>query len=641
MPELEALNEFLLALRLCSKRFALYPEGHPARKAFLLELKDKLDKLLLPEKSLWLGVTTKALRLQDGTYLTDKLHEEMARYLHGRRIQSLEIQAGLTEEELALFLKFLAKSQKADTFSSEELQVSPEEELHHIKIQWLDYSLLLAEHGEEIKDVWSYLFDQALKSRQSQHLDQAASYLIKSLERSSVCELASDERQWPLWPDFFSSLREKKVKSFKPALSAVVKNILTRPEQLTSPVLEEKFQGLLEDFDEETLATCLSEAFRDDPSFDASKLGLWFRLTRSKKHGLMATFFERNLETRLTQWPAAFLRDKFTRLIQGYSINPYPEAYYQAFLSLLKKIPEESRRQLDRESLWRHEISLHLFLLGRGQEPEAMFDSLSFLSRNLSRIMEARDFPLLREFHYWLSERQAMLTNHEDYLPTLKRLTAFIEEKILKEEDFPEQDYFVASLKRSALGLNYYLQTIFGEGRVSPAILKLFFRFFLEHIFYFDLNLDEKAGDRAFLEKMIVSLAEVDSPASFVSLKNIFNFSEADLRRKVLLAMQRLSTFDENFLWSHLLERPLSWQKEALLLLKKKPASLERALKMLLVRSSPFGIKNKQIIEAVQLVGEMGLIEALPYLQALARKPFFWNYRLRKEVRKVLRFLNG
>lgn len=641
MPELEALNEFLAALRLCLKRFALYPEGHPAQKAFLLELKDKLDRLLFPEKCLWLGVTTKALRLQDGTYLTDKLHEEMARYLHGRRIQSLEIQAGLTEEELALFLKFLAKSQKADSFFSEELRAPQKEGFPHIKVQWLDYSLLLAEHGEEIKEVWTYLFDQALKSRQSQHLDQAASYLIKSLNRSSVCELASNEKQWPLWPDFFSSLRERRVKSFKPALSAVVKNLLTRPEQLTSPVLEEKFQGLLEDFDEETLASCLSEAFREDPSFDASKLGLWFRLTRSKKHGLMAAFFERNLETRLTQWPASFLRDKFSRLIQGYSINPYPEAYYQAFLSLLKKIPEESRRQLERENLWRHEISLRLLFFGCSQEPEAMFDSLSFLARNLNRMMEARDFSLLREFHYWLSERQAILASHEEYLPTLKRLTAFIEEKILKEEDFPEQDYFVASLKRSALGLNYYLQNIFGEGRVSSAILKLFFRFFLEHIFYFDINLDEKAGDKAFLEKMIVSLAEVDCPASFVTLKNIFNFGDADLRRKVLLAMQRLSTFDENFLWPHLLERPFSWQKEALLLLKKKPASLERALKMLLARSSPLGIKNKALIEAAQLVGEIGLIEALPYLQALARRPFFWNYRLRKEVRKVLRFLNG
>jgi len=140
---------------------------------------------------------------------------------------------------------------------------------------------------------------------------------------------------------------------------------------------------------------------------------------------------------------------------------------------------------------------------------------------------------------------------------------------------------------------------------------------------------------------MIVSLAEVDSPASFVCLKNIFNFGEADLRRKVLLAMQRLSTFDENFLWPHLLQRPLSWQKEALLLLKKKPASLERALKMLLGRSSPLGLRNKLLIEAAQLVGEMGLIEALPYLQALARRHFLWNYRLRKEVRKVLRYFNG
>ncbi len=82
-------------------------------------------------------------------------------------------------------------------------------------------------------------------------------------------------------------------------------------------------------------------------------------------------------------------------------------------------------------------------------------------------------------------ERQAILSGHEEYLATLKRLTGFVEKKILREENFAEQDYFVANLKNSALGLNYYLQSIFGEGYVTPAILNLFFRFFLDHFFLF------------------------------------------------------------------------------------------------------------------------------------------------------------
>lgn len=635
---MQELNEFLKSLRLSLKRFALYPEDHPAQKAFPLELKEKLDNLLLPDKSLWLGVTTKALRLQDDTWLTDKIYEEIARYLHSRRIKSLKFRPGLTIEEITLFLKFLSKSPSQDFFREKEPLVRLKEQLPNIEIEWLDYSFVLAEQGEEIKEVWSYLFGQALRSRQVRDLNQASSYLVKALEYCSVCKLADDDREWPLWPDFFSLLREKDTRAFKATLSAVVKNLLCRPDQLSLPILEEKFQSLLEDFDEENLASCLVRVFCEDPSFDASKLCLWFRLTRNKKHGLMAGFLERNLESKLAQWPVSFIRNKFTQLIQGYSIESYPEAYYQAFLALLKKIPEESKSQFDRSFLWRHEAGLHLLLLRQEKKSEAVFESFNFLTRNLSRMMETQDFVLIKELHRALVNRQAILSGHEEYLSTLKRLTAFIEEKILREENFVEQEYFVANLKKSALGLNYYLQSIFGDGYVSPAILKLFFRFFLDHLFYFYINLDEKAKEKSFLEKMIASLAEVDSPASFVTLKNIFNFGDPELRRKVLLAMQRLSTFEESFLWPHLLERPLSWQKEALLWLRKKPASLDRALKLLLGQSSPLGLKNNQLIEAAKLVGEIGLNEALPYLKLLANRPFFWNRRLRKEVRKILEF---
>ncbi|MCX7973481.1 MAG: hypothetical protein N3B16_03170 [Candidatus Aminicenantes bacterium] len=640
MSDLKALNEFLRYFRLSLKRFLLYPEDHPSHGAFLLDFKDKLDLLLSSGKSFWLGVTSKSLRLEDGTWLTDKVHEELAKYLHNRRIQGLEFQPGLTEEELNNFLRFLTLSPKELLDRGAKPPSLEEPKFIHIKITWLDYSSLLSEEGEEIKEIWSYLLEQNLKNRKVEEIKQAASILIKALSKFSIKELATDEKEWSRWLDFYSLLKEKDTRLFKSAVMALIKNLLSHPEQMASPSQEEKFQGLFENFDEEILAACLAEIFRDDPAFDSSHLYLWFKLTRNKKHGLIATLIERNLETKLSQWPSSFLKDKFTRLIQGYSINPYPMPYYQAFLSLLRKVPEETQRQLDRSNLWKHELSLHFLLLRQEKKPERLFDSFNFLNRNLSRLMETEDFSQLKEFYEGMIERHNLLAGHEDYWPTLKRLTAFVEEKILKEEYFPEQEYFVANLKRSALGLNFYLQSIFGEGRISPAILKLFFRFFLDHLFYFDLNLDEKAKDKVFLEKMILALAEVDLPASFVTLKNIFNFSDSELRRKVLWAMQRLSMFDDAFLWPHLLERPLSWQREALLWLRKRPASLEKALKMLLGQPSPFGLRNKRLLEAARMVGEIGLKEALPYLRLLVNRPFIWNRKLRREVRQILESLN-
>lgn len=640
MPELATLNDFLGFLRLALKKSFLYPDGHPAHAILIHELKEKIDPLLSSGQSLWLGIAAKSLRLEDGTWLTDKIHEDIARHLHVRRIQSLEFQPGLTEEELNTFFKLLILNPNEINWQGAKPVFPGEEKLNHIKINWLDYSPLLSEGGKEIRDVWSYLLDQALKYRRSEDVKQAGSILIKSMNNFTATELAAEDKDWPQWPNFFSLLREKDIRLFKSAVTALVKNLLSRSNQLTSLSQEEKFQKFLKNFEEEILAATLTDIFREDPTFDSFHLCLWFRLTRNKKHGLMATLFERNLETKLSQWPAEALRDKFTRLIQGYSINPYPSSYYHAFISLLKKIPEAARRQLDRSSLWKHELSFHLWLLRQEKMTERLFDSFDFLSRHLSRLMETEDFSLLREFHQAMMEKESLLSNHEDYLSTLKRLTAFVEEKIMKEEYFPEQEYFVNNLKKSARGLNYYLQYIFGEGRISPAILKLFFRFFLEHLFYFDLNLEERAKDKAFLEKMIFSLAEIDCPASFVTLKNIFNFGDSTIKHKVLLAMQRLSTFDDSFLWPYLLEKPLSWQREALIWLRRKPDSLEKALKMFLGQPSPFGLKNKQLIEAAKMIGEIGLKEAIPYLKDLAHRPFIWNRKLRTEVKKVLESFN-
>ncbi len=642
VKEEAGLIDFFKFFRLAVRQAALYPEDHPAQRAFLLELKGKIDALLTSKDHIRLGITPRALKLEAGPLLDDPVSQEMAKFFHARRIQALEFIRGVSEEELRILIKSLSRSGRETDLSREIKPPLEEKDIPHVKVQWLDYApLLRPEGGEEIEDVWAYLLEQALQRRESKEVQLAVLGLTQGLERFPLKDLGSLDRVWPQWPAFFSLLKEKDKRGYKTIASAVVKNVMQEPPLSPSPALEEKFSALFDNFDEETLAASLAEIFRQDPLFDPDKLSWWFRLTKTKKHGLLATFFARQLETKLFSVPASLLRQKLTSFIQGYSTNPYPVPYYQAFLSLLEKLPTEERLKLSREELWKHEIALCLFLAQDEKKPEEVIPQFELLARSLTRMIESRAFFLLKSFHRFLVERADLLSSHEDYPGTLRRLAGFVEELILAEEDFPEKDYFVANLKKSALGVNYYLEKIFGEGRVSPAILQLFFRLFREHIFYFDLNLDEKAKDKVFLEKMITALSDVDSPASFVALKNIFNLGDASLRSQALRAMARISTLDENFLWPHFLKPPLSWQREALLLLRKKPKALEQALGLLFNQRSPLGLNNRRLIEAVNLVEEIGLAEARPYLHLLAGRCFFWNHRLRQAARRALEVLDG
>ena len=80
---------------------------------------------------------------------------------------------------------------------------------------------------------------------------------------------------------------------------------------------------------------------------------------------------------------------------------------------------------------------------------------------------------------------------------------------------------------------------------MTPLIFQLFFKFYMDYIFYFDINLDRKTGDLRFLEKMVDGLKEVDSQGSLVTLKTIYVRGPDVLKTKILRAMQRLTPFNE------------------------------------------------------------------------------------------------
>ncbi len=641
LTEFQAIDEFWPTLRLAVKRAALYPVGHPSLTSFLSELKEKLDVLTASSGSFRFGVSPKSIRLQDGTWLKERKHEEVARMLHWRRIQSITFRKGVTLDELGYFVRALSGLPPEYKGKFGLKKFLEEKGVTHITVEMLDYSPLFEGGKEEIKDVWSFLLEDLASQRKPEEVQQAAQGFLHALGQYPLEEIIAEERTAPHWTSFFMALKEIDGRTFKSLAAALVKNMLALRTKPSSVQLEEKFSALLENLDEEVLAASLFEVMNEDISFNVSSLNQWFRLTKSKKHGLIAAFLERIFTSRLSRLSSSALRSKLASFLQDFSTSPYPTPYYHVFTRLLSKIPEEKGFMLNREEIWKHEFSLCLFLLEKENRPEQLLSHFATSARSLSRLLDSRDFLLLREYHRLLLQRQKVLGLHEDYIPTIRRLSRFIEELILNEEAFPEQEYFIEHLNASTLGVNYYLQKIFGEERVSSAALKLFFRLFLEHMFYFDINLEEKAKDREFLEKMIISLQEVDLPASFVTLKNIFNLGDASLKKKALRAMQRISTFDENFLWLHFRERPLTWQREALLLLRKKPASLDKALSLLLDLKSPFGLKNKWLLEAANLVEDLNLTEAVPYLQRLSQRPFFWNRRLRKEINRILRSWNG
>jgi hypothetical protein len=70
--------------------------------------------------------------------------------------------------------------------------------------------------------------------------------------------------------------------------------------------------------------------------------------------------------------------------------------------------------------------------------------------------------------------------------------------------------------------------------------------------------------------------------------------------------------------------------------------NLERqAIEILLAIPSPWGSKNKLLLENMAVTEEVGLREARYYLESLAKARFFWNRKLRQKARGILERWNA
>ncbi|MCM8801546.1 MAG: hypothetical protein NC912_06070, partial [Candidatus Omnitrophica bacterium] len=56
--------------------------------------------------------------------------------------------------------------------------------------------------------------------------------------------------------------------------------------------------------------------------------------------------------------------------------------------------------------------------------------------------------------------------------------------------------------------------------------------------------------------------------------------------------------------------------------------------------ASPLGIRNKIILQNLEIIEELRLIEAIDYIVSLSKRRFFWNRNVRNKAKEILRNWN-
>jgi len=631
----EALKEFLKSLKISLKNASIYSKEHPAFIKSVEEVKSKIDPLFKFLSPIKISFTPNALLIEDEYFEKERLYREIARIFHFRKIKNIEIKKGIILEELSFFLGKLSLPLKDLLKEGGLSYILGKKKTKFLTSEELDYSQLLKGEGKEIKDIWIYLLNDALEKEDIEKIHEFADNFEKIVDSVEINEFLEDEELWESMNKFFSYLRVKEKDRYRKCAKDFVKAIL-RAKNIPLETKFEKIKIFFAELSGDDFASALWEEIVTNEKFDSMSFNIFSNLLDRKKHeevaNTLSDFFQS--DESLTNRPE--IREKIRELFFDTSNPVVSEIYRRTLSSFLKSLSFEKQLSLDRDHLLRNYHLVLIRLLEEEKQRSVLRSVLDRIWNEVVNIFERKDWECLKFLFKVLNTRRIDLITEAHYKEINRLISEFIEKSILDGEVNPKFEYFLDTMRKSTVDLNVYLEKIFTEKKITPYILRSFFVFFKDDIFYFNVNLDQKASHTIFLERMIENLRTVDHPLSFETLKNIFSIGNRSLKLKALKAMQNISKYNEDIILPILKKRDFSLKKEALKILVKKGSARQKAYDTLFFRFSPFGIKNKILHENLRLVENEDFIEKEKHLIILSKKKFFWNRRLREHASRIL-----
>ncbi|MGB9893611.1 MAG: hypothetical protein ACPLRA_04300 [Candidatus Saccharicenans sp.] len=629
------LLDFLKILRLAFKMATIYNQDHPTFKRTVDELMVSLEAVFQFFSPLIIGFSPNSLLIGEQFWGGDKTTTELAHLFHYRKIKRLEIYRGLTNRELLRFISRLTRPIQELIRQGGVQALLREENFVHLKLEILDYSQLLQGEGEEIKDIWPYLLMEAVAEDNSKKLDQLAGSFEKVIGHLNTEDLVQNEELHRNFIQFFHHLRETAQDKYSRCAKKFLKSLMAARKIPAESRLENLKQAI-SSLSDKDLASTLWEEVIGNEKFDSMSFSIFARIIDRDRHKTISTTLKELFTSDEPRNRQPEVEKKIKALLYGTSGQLLTDIYRQTLANLLSEISFEKQICFDHQQLKRNYrfILLNLLLQDKQQETARIY--LQRILEEWPAITEENDLEFMQSLLTVLQKKADELAAEPDYDKVHSQLSEHIEDLVLKGETQLELDALIMQLPKSIHDPEVYLRRIFLEKQVSATMLKAFFRFFPTYLPDFLEKLGRRSGDSLLLEKIVAGLRTVDLPASLTILKKIFQVADQKIKLQTLRAMHQLSEIDEAFLFPILNLKDRQLKAEALVLLQRYDRTRHVAFTKLFNITSPYGIRNKKLIQHIQIVEEKNLREARPFLLQLARRKDFWNRRVRQEARRLL-----
>ncbi len=631
----DIINDFFRALKVTFKNATIYNMEHPAFVKSVEDLKNTINTLFTFLSPLSIGFTPRSLFMDERFWEGERIYQELGRLFHFRKIKSLEIRQGITDDELMRFVSKITLALKDFLREGGAQEVLKKENIHHITVEELDYSMLLKGEGDEVGDVWAYLMEEALEEADPEKLLQVADSFENVIGKFNTEDLIVNEELHKNFSRFFKNLKESEDHKYRKCAKSLVKSIVTN-RKINYESKFENLKLLISDLSEPELATTVWEEIITDDKFDSLSFSIFSKLIEKDRHLEISTSLRDLFQSDDPSNKKPEVEEKIKALLSGTSGKFISDIYRQTLSSLLKEIDFDKKLSFDHNQLYRNYRFVLLNIQEKEGQKEALVASLELILEEWKAIQDEQDFDYLKCLHEVLVQKAETLASEEIYTQTLDRISEFVETSWLNGERRIKFEYFLTNLKTSIFDVNTYLERIFTDHKISPYLLRAFFKYFTEYIFYFNINIDQNAGETLFLSKIVEILRTIDTPISLVVLKHIYQTGGKALKIKVLKAMHDLTESDDKFLFELLKSKDMTLKAEAVLLLMRNELTKRQTFARLFEIQSPYGIKNKVLLRHIDIAAKKNLKEAREHLDRLSQKKGFWNRKLREKTSQVL-----
>lgn len=639
MDKEEALQEFFRSLKITFTTATFYSKDHPVFLKSVKDFKEKSDALLVFLNPIRIYVAASYLVLDGMTYDKTGLHDELAVMFHNRKIKSVEIKWGITLEEIVALMAGISLRPKEILRAGGISSVTKLGKNTHLAIEELDYSQLLKGKGEEVKDIWAFMLNQAIEKEGPCEMDGLADSFEKIYENFKVTDFAADKQLFKNTEIFKKWLKENYKDKYDKFNKTMLKIILKEKEASGADNLDQ-IKKFCQDINSSQISDVLYEEVLNNDNFHVSTFKFLSQFFgRNKNQEVFASLEGKIKETKDLKNKAR--ANKFIKELFLSDESLISESSRYSLASLIETISLENKYEFNRNFLDINYQYILLNLLAQEKDPEILKQIVENLIGEWDKIGQNRDWLYLKNLLETLKNSGKQNVSNADIFKVLEDKIFLLAEDAIIANEAPEYlEYFIEMMETSAKGEDFYMEKIFSENIIHQNILKIFLKVFPGKLTIFLEKIKSKRQDVEFMEEIIKNLKSTKLGAVYKIYEAIYSFSNEFIKIEVLKAMRDLPELDSEFLFGIIEKENAYLKKEALFILMRDESAKKRVAVALFSKANFFGIKNKVIQENLSLIEELGLKEAAEYLVVLSKKIFFWDWEVKRKAKQILRSWN-